>query len=68
MPLITSLGSIGFLLASVSSYWHLDLLPASHPSQLLFVPQGLVMGLYGIVGSLLTVVFLDRHCSGRGGR
>ena len=57
IALITSLGSIGFLLASASSYWHLDLLPASHPSQLLFVPQGLVMGLYGIVGSLVTVYF-----------
>lgn len=57
IALMTSLGSIGFLLASASSYWHLDLLPASHPSQLLFVPQGLVMGLYGIAGSLLTVYF-----------
>ena len=57
IALITSLGSIGFLLASASSYWHLDLLPASHSSQLLFVPQGLVMGLYGIAGSLLTVYF-----------
>lgn len=57
IALITSLGSIGFLLASASSYWGLDLLPASHPSQLLFVPQGLVMGLYGIAGSLLAVYF-----------
>ena len=57
VALITSLGSIGFLLASASSYWQLDLLPAGHTSQLLFVPQGLVMGLYGIAGSLLTVYF-----------
>ena len=57
VALITSLGGIGFLLASGSSYWQLDLLPAGHPSQLLFVPQGLVMGLYGMAGSLLALYF-----------
>jgi len=55
VALITVVGSIGFLLASASSFWHLDLLPAGQPSQLLFVPQGLVMGLYGIAGSLLAL-------------
>ncbi|MCY3537536.1 MAG: photosystem I assembly protein Ycf4 [Synechococcus sp. SB0662_bin_45] len=57
VALITSLGGIGFLLASASSFWQLDLLPAGQPSQLLFVPQGLVMGLYGIAGSLLALYF-----------
>ena len=57
IAVIISLGSLGFLLASASSYWHLDLLPAGHPSQLLFVPQGLVMGLYSVAGSLLAVYF-----------
>ena len=57
VALITSLGSIGFLLASASSYWQLDLLPTGHPSQLLFVPQGLVMGLYALAGSLLALYF-----------
>ncbi len=57
VALITSLGGIGFLLASASSYWQLDLLPGGHPSQLLFVPQGLVMGLYGIAGSLTALYF-----------
>ena len=57
VALMTSLGSVGFLLASASSYWQLDLLPAGHPSQLLFVPQGLVMGLYGMAGGLLSLYF-----------
>ena len=56
VALIISLGSMGFLLASASSYWSLDLLPG-HSSQLLFVPQGLVMGLYGMAGSLLALYF-----------
>jgi len=53
IALMTTMGGVGFLLASASSYWHLDLLPAGQPSQLLFVPQGLVMGIYGLLGSLL---------------
>ena len=48
-----SIGGIGFLLASVSSYLGRDLLPLGHPSALIFVPQGLVMGLYSIAAALL---------------
>jgi hypothetical protein len=50
---IVSLGSIGFLLAGVSSYLKVNLLIVSDPTQLVFVPQGLVMGLYSIAGLLL---------------
>ena len=52
---VVSIGSLGFLLASASSYWHINLLPAGAPMELAFVPQGLVMGLYGTTGSLLAV-------------
>ena len=48
-----SIGGIGFLLASLSSYLGRDLLPLGHPSALIFVPQGLVMGLYSIAAALL---------------
>ena len=48
-----SIGGVGFLLASASSRLGTDLLPMGHPSQLLWVPQGLVMGLYGIAAALL---------------
>ena len=52
---MVSIGSLGFLLASASSYWHLNLLPAGTPAELAFVPQGLVMGLYGAAGSILAL-------------
>ena len=48
-----SIGGIGFLLASLSSYLGRDLLPLGHPAALVFVPQGLVMGLYSIAAALL---------------
>ena len=48
-----SIGGVGFLLASLSSYLGRDLLPLGHPSALIFVPQGLVMGLYSIAAALL---------------
>lgn len=59
-----SLGSLGFLLASISSYLQVNLLPFSDPTQLQFFPQGIVMGFYGSAGLLLAtylwlVVFLN---------
>ncbi len=52
---MVSIGGIGFLLASVSSFLGEDLLPLGKPSELIFVPQGLVMGLYGIAASFLAI-------------
>ena len=59
-----SLGGLGFLLTSASSRFGLDLLPIGHPAELTWVPQGLVMGLYGMAATLLasylwTVIALD---------
>ncbi len=48
-----SIGALGFLLASLSSYFGRDLLPLGHPANLIFVPQGLIMGFYSIAGALL---------------
>jgi len=48
-----SLGGFGFLLASASSRLGRDLLPVGHAADLIWVPQGLVMGLYGIAAVLL---------------
>jgi len=50
---VISTGGIGFLLASLSSYLGVNLLPFSDPTQLYFVPQGLVMGFYGVAALLL---------------
>lgn len=59
-----SIGGVGFLLTSASSRLGLDLLPIGHPAELTWVPQGLVMGLYGVAAALLgtylwTVIVLD---------
>jgi hypothetical protein len=53
MALMVSLGGVGFLLTSLSSYLQRDLLPIGHPAELDWVPQGLVMGLYGVAAVLL---------------
>jgi len=52
---IVSLGGLGFLLTSASSRLGRDLLPVGHPAELVWVPQGLVMGLYGLAALLLAL-------------
>lgn len=59
-----TLGGIGFLLASFSSKLGRNLLPFITASDLTWIPQGLVMGLYGIAATLLAtylwaVIFID---------
>lgn len=49
------IGSLGFVLSSISSYTKINLLPFSNPTELLFLPQGAVMGFYGTAGLLLSV-------------
>lgn len=50
---IVSVGATGFILAGLSSYLKVNLLPFADPTSLGFVPQGLAMGFYGIAGLLL---------------
>jgi len=52
---VVSIGGLGFLLAGLSSYTQVNLLPFAEPTQLVFVPQGLVMGLYGGAALLLSL-------------
>ena len=42
---------------SLSSYFGRDFLPLGNPSTLIFVPQGLVMGLYGMAAFFLALYF-----------
>lgn len=51
---VISIGGLGFLLAGLSSYLQVNLLPMSDSPPLVFVPQGLVMGLYGVAALLLS--------------
>jgi len=41
------IGGLGFLLAGISSYFKVNLLPFANPTELVFIPQGLVMMFYG---------------------
>tara|TARA_Y100001978_G_C23512477_1_gene346296 strand:+ start:95 stop:652 length:558 start_codon:yes stop_codon:yes gene_type:complete len=50
-----TIGGVGFILASLSSYTGKDLLPLGNASTLLFVPQGLIMGAYGVIANLLNI-------------
>jgi uncharacterized membrane protein YdbT with pleckstrin-like domain len=50
---VVTTGGLGFLLTSASSRLGRDLLPVGHPAELDWVPQGLVMGLYGVAALLL---------------
>jgi hypothetical protein len=52
---VITLGATGFLLAGISSYLKTNLLLVTDPTQLIFFPQGLVMGLYGAAGLLLAL-------------
>lgn len=61
---VITLGGGGFLLSGISSYTQINLLPFANPTELAFVPQGIVMGFYGTVGLLVALylwmtIFLD---------
>ena len=69
VAVMLTIGGIGFSLASMSSYFGRDLLPLGNPSTLIFVPQGLIMGLYGIAAFFLaiylwTLIAIDFFFSG----
>lgn len=51
--IIVSAGGTGFLLAGLSSYLKVNLLPFGDPIHLIFIPQGVAMGFYGVAGLLL---------------
>merc|ERR1712187_639408 len=57
-------GGIGFLLAGLSSYFKINFLPFTNPTELVFIPQGLVMVFYGTLSFgislyIFLTVFLD---------
>ncbi|MFN9623374.1 MAG: photosystem I assembly protein Ycf4 [Cyanobacteriota bacterium] len=54
-----SVGGTGFLLASLSSRLGHDLLPILHAADLAWIPQGIVMGFYGLAAlALATYLWL----------
>ena len=58
------LGGLGFLLAGLSSYFKINFLPFANPTELVFIPQGLVMMFYGTLSFGISIyisltIFLD---------
>ncbi|HIK14520.1 MAG TPA: photosystem I assembly protein Ycf4 [Leptolyngbyaceae cyanobacterium M33_DOE_097] len=51
---VVSVGALGFFLAALSSYTKINFLPFSDPTQLIFIPQGVAMGFYGLLGLLFS--------------
>ena len=51
-------GGLGFLLAGVSSYFKINLLPFANPTELVFIPQGLVMMFYGTLSLGLSIYII----------
>ena len=52
---IVSLGGLGFFLTGLSSYFHVNLLILSDASEIVFLPQGIVLLFYGTVGFILGI-------------
>ena len=52
------LGGIGFLLAGISSYLKINLLPFADPTKLVFIPQGLIMMFYGTLSFGISIYIL----------
>jgi hypothetical protein len=53
--IVLTFGGLGFLLAGLSSYLKVNLLPFADPTQLIFIPQGIAMGFYGVAAVLISV-------------
>jgi hypothetical protein len=50
---VSTLGGVGFLLAGLSSYLHVNVLLVSDTTNLVFVPQGIALLFYGVAGCLV---------------
>nr|WCH55308.1 photosystem I assembly protein ycf4 [Hypnea brasiliensis] len=49
------LGGSGFFLVGLSSYLNIELLPFTKSSEILFIPQGLIMIFYGTIAILISL-------------
>jgi hypothetical protein len=53
------IGGFGFLLSGLSSYFNQNLVPFANPSELVFIPQGLVMMFYGTLSFSLSIYIIS---------
>ena len=49
------LGSLGFIISSISSYLKITIVPFLYTNEIIFFPQGITMGFYGILGLILSI-------------
>ena len=52
------IGGLGFLLAGISSYFKINLLPFANPTELVFIPQGLIMIFYGTLSLGISIYII----------
>lgn len=52
---ITFLGGLGFFITGISSYLQKEILPFTRIDSISFIPQGIVMTFYGMIGLLISV-------------
>ena len=52
------IGGLGFLLAGMSSYFKVKLLPFANTMELAFIPQGLVMMFYGTLSLIISIYII----------
>nr|YP_009541885.1 photosystem I assembly protein Ycf4 [Neogoniolithon spectabile]AYR06094.1 photosystem I assembly protein Ycf4 [Neogoniolithon spectabile] len=52
---ITTFGSLSFFIVGISSYFNKNLLPFLHAENIIFIPQGVVMVFYGMLGLSLSL-------------
>ena len=52
------LGGIGFVLAGISSYFKVNFLPLANSTELVFIPQGLVMMFYGTLSLGISIYII----------
>lgn len=65
--ILTFIGGFGFLLAGLSSYLEIELIPFGTTSEIVFIPQGIVMTFYGTVGCLCSLFLFILIISNVGG-
>ena len=53
-----AIGGISFLLAGMSSYFKINLLPIANTTELVFIPQGLVMMFYGTLSFGISIYII----------
>ena len=52
--IIMLLGSLGFLIVGISTYFKINMLELINTKQIVFFPQGITMCFYGICGTLIS--------------